>query len=152
MSSGSVAEQKMQLAQLDGGGAGGGAGTLATSAADKARAQAYIRDHLTRNTADAGRMAEGGGAGPVPVTPVAPTPSVLRADTGLEGLSEWASAAGLSDAMSTWRGQVGRLMARLGREQAALGEAKDIFRGHELSTSSELDSVRVAPPSPFDRM
>ncbi len=53
MSSGSVAEQKMQLAQLDGGGAGGGAGTLATSAADKARAQAYIRDHLTRNTADA---------------------------------------------------------------------------------------------------
>ncbi|MFH9684496.1 hypothetical protein [Streptomyces globisporus] len=142
----------MQLAQADGGGAGGGSGTLATSAADKARALAYMREHLVPDTAAAGRMAQGGGVSPLLVAPVLPAPSVLKADTGLDGLSGWASEAGLSEAMTTWQGQVARLMARLSREQQALGRAKTILRGQDLGTSSEINSVQVAPRSPFDGM
>lgn len=162
-SEGSV-EPEMRLAQTDGGGgggasgggggAGGGTGTLATSAADKRTAAKYLGEQLLPHTASAGRMVDGGGPARPPLVAAAP-PSVLRADSAMRGLSDWAAAAGVTQAVTTWQDQVSRLMSRLGREREALGEAKSIFRSKDLGAYTELNSVPVtplAPRSPFDGM
>ncbi|WP_217621548.1 hypothetical protein, partial [Streptomyces lunaelactis] len=133
--------------------------TLASSASDKNRAATYMEEHLLRDTAAAGRMTEGGGRVRPPLvgppSPAAPVPSVLTADTGLKGLSGWAAEAGLSEAMTTWQGQVNRLMGQLNRELQGLRGAKTVLQGQDIGTYSQFNSVQVEPPllrSPFNGM
>lgn len=144
-----------------GGGAGGGGG-LTSSAADKKRAATYMEQHQLPNTRSAGAMDEGGAGaavgstsfppssgppvyGPFPLTPAQPAGTP---DTGLTGLTHWATDAGLATAMGTWRGQVARLMTRLEGELGALRATNTLFTGNDLLTGAQIRSVPPGLPLP----
>ncbi|WP_419998343.1 hypothetical protein [Streptomyces boninensis] len=133
----------MNLAQT-GSPAPGGHDRLATSASDKKRAARYMEEELLPDTQAAGRMADGGGAAAVRPPLLGPPPttsSVMKPDTGLAGLSDWAVDKGLSEAMSTWQGQVQRLMGTLGAELGALRGTNTAFQGNELTTGSRFGAL-----------
>ncbi|MQY11537.1 hypothetical protein SRB5_16560 [Streptomyces sp. RB5] len=128
---------------------GGGDGVLASSAADKKRAATYIEGTLAPDTQAAGRLAEGGGAIHPPMVsapPVGPPSMLSKPDSGLHGLSAWATEKGLSTAMSVWQGQVGRLVSRLGGELGALRGASTLFQGQDTSTGGQLNGVNAGQP------
>lgn len=130
----------------------GGEQKLATSASDKKRATKYLKEHLMPDTQAAGRMAVGGGSVRTPfLAPSAAPPSPLvKQDTGLKGLSSWASDQGVSDALGAWQAQVNRLMGRLQQELNGLEGAKAIFQNQDLATAAQVNSIR--PPSSLDGM
>ncbi|MFI9721673.1 hypothetical protein ACIHFE_18780 [Streptomyces sp. NPDC052396] len=112
---------------------------MASSASDKQSAATYMEQHLLPDTAAAGRLADGGG---VPfVGPRAPS-ALLKPDTGLKGLSGWAMDKGLSEAMTTWQGQVGRLMGVLNGELGALRSTNSLFQGQDRAFGTQLNAVR----------
>ncbi|MBO8189237.1 hypothetical protein [Streptomyces spirodelae] len=158
MSSGDSDEQ-MQLARAEPARPGTRPGTLASSAHDKKQAAKFMREHLLPDTLAASRMAEGGGkVVPKFVTPQAPGVEALEPDTGLEGLSGWGTAAGLSEAMSVWQLQVKRLRAQLeGELQALVGTKKlltgqDLAQGQRISTTTQAGPMDVRrPPSQLDQ-
>ncbi|MFD5874511.1 hypothetical protein [Streptomyces sp. NPDC060322] len=129
----------------------GGEQKLASSPSDKKRAAAYMEEHQIPDTQTAGRMAGGGGSvGSLFLVP-APSPSpLLKQDTGLKGLSGWASDQGVSDALVAWQGQANRLAARLQQELNGLKGTQTIFQGQDLSAGAQADSIRL--PSSFDGM
>jgi hypothetical protein len=143
-----------------GGGAGGPA--LVSSAADKKRAATYMEQHQLPDTRSAGAMDEGGAgayapaasgtAGRSPVYGPFVPPATGKPDTGLTGLSHWATDAGLSQAMTTWRGQVSRLMTRLEGELSALRSTNTLFQGNDLLTGSQIRSVQPGSPDIISRV
>lgn len=114
--------------------------TLASSASDKQRAVTYMEQSLLPDTRAAGCMGEGGGAVHPPMLAPAPPPifNSAKPDTGLPGLAAWATDTGLSTAMTTWRGQAGRLMGRLESELSALRGTKTLFQGQDLGIGTDL--------------
>ncbi|AVH56160.1 MULTISPECIES: hypothetical protein [Streptomyces] len=129
----------------------GGEQTLASSASDKKRAAKFVEAHLMPDTQAAARMAAGGGVVRPPlVTPVAPLSPMMKQDTGLKGLSGWASDQGVSDALIVWQGQANRLMGRLQQELNALHGTKTLFQNQDAAVGAQAASVR--PPSSFDGM
>ncbi|MDT0491833.1 hypothetical protein ACIOD0_01665 [Kitasatospora albolonga] len=130
----------------------GGEQRLATSASDKKRAAKYLEEQLMPGTQAAGRMAVGGGSVRASfLAPSAAPPSPpLREDTGVSGLSGWASDQGVSDALGAWQAQVNGLMARLQKELNGLKGARSILRGQDLAAGAQMNSIR--PPSSFDGM
>jgi hypothetical protein len=129
----------------------GGEPTLASSASDKARAAKFMEEHLIPDTQAAARMADGGGAArPLFVAPTAPASPLIKQDTGLKGLSAWASDQGVSDALTAWQGQANRLMARLQQELNGLHGAKNVLQNHDTTVGAQAAGVR--PPSSFDQM
>lgn len=113
---------------------------LASSASDKQRAVTYMEQNLLPDTRSAGAMGEGGGAVHPPMTaPVAPPIfNDAKPDTGLTGLSGWAADAGLSAAMTVWRGQADRLMGRLQNELSALRGTKTLFLNQDTGIGTDL--------------
>ncbi|MGW2596511.1 hypothetical protein [Streptomyces klenkii] len=149
MGSGDSAQQRPQPNQPAAGGAGGAQGTLASSASDKKTAASYMEQHLLPDTQAAGRMGEGGGE----VRPPLAGPGVLRSnllkpDTGLKGLSAWATEKGLSEATALWQGQARGLMSRLNRELDALRGTNTLFRGQDIATGAQFDATSN-PQGPF---
>lgn len=130
----------------------GGEPRLASSASDKTRAAKFMEEHLMPDTQAAARMAEGGGAAVRPpfVGPVAPASPLIKQDTGLKGLSGWASDQAVSDALTAWQGQTNRLMARLQQEVNALHGTKNLFHNQDTTVGAQAAGVR--PPSSFDGM
>ncbi|NEB57513.1 hypothetical protein G3I48_35355 [Streptomyces griseus] len=130
----------------------GGEQKLATSASDKKRAAKYMKESMLPDTRSAGGMAAGGGSVRVPfLAPPAASPSpLIKQDTGLKGLSSWASNQGVSDALGAWQAQVNRLMGRLQQELNGLEGAQTIFHNQDLATGAQVNSIR--PPSSFDGM
>ncbi|MEU8674650.1 hypothetical protein [Streptomyces sp. NPDC048560] len=129
----------------------GGEQKLASSAADKTRATKYLDEHQMPDTQAAARMAAGGGSSAsIFVTPPPVTGPLLKQDTGLKGLSGWASDQGLSDALVAWQGQANRLMARLQQERNALSGTQNILQSQDLATGAQANSIRL--PSSFDGM
>lgn len=114
--------------------------TLASSASDKQRAVTYMEQNLLPDTRSAGAMGEGGGVVHPPMTaPVAPPVfNAAKPDTGLSGLSAWATDSGLSSAMTVWRGQADRLMGRLQNELSALRGTQHLFLGQDTGTGNAL--------------
>ncbi|MEU8889586.1 hypothetical protein [Streptomyces sp. NPDC048442] len=129
---------------------------MASTDADKKRAATYMDEHLLPDAQSAGRMAVGGGQVRPPLLgPPAPSPYLMKQDTGLEGLSAWGTGSGLSDALTAWQGSVNRLMGVLGRERQALQATRGIYQGMESGVTSQLNSVHVPapiPPSSFHKM
>ncbi|MFI1798697.1 hypothetical protein ACH427_15290 [Streptomyces sp. NPDC020379] len=145
MSSEDVSGHRLRLAQVNGAGGQTGDGALASSAGDKKRAAAFMEEHLLPDTQAAARMGEGGGAAHPPlVAPAGSLPGLLKPDTGLQGLSAWATQKGLSEAMSTWQGQAGRLMGKLHGELTALRGTGALFQGQDLSTGTQFSSGGLA--------
>ncbi|MEV0491720.1 hypothetical protein [Streptomyces atratus] len=129
----------------------GGEQKLASSPSDKKRATKYMEEHLMPDTQAAARMAAGGGAVRPPfLAPTAPASPLLKQDTGLKGLSGWASDQGVSDALLAWQGQSNRLMGRLQQELSALNGTQTIFQNQDLAAGAQADSIRL--PSSFDGM
>lgn len=144
MSSGGPAEQRLQLDQAKAGGVGGGQGTLASSASDKEHAVTFMQQHLLPDTQAAGRMGEGGSKVQPPLAGSDPLQSsLLKPDTGLHGLSAWATAEGLSEATSLWQGQANRLMDRLHRELDALRSTNALFQGQDTVIGAQFNSTGV---------
>ncbi|MFF8444952.1 hypothetical protein ACF07U_29285 [Streptomyces californicus] len=125
---------------------------LASSASDKQRAAKYMKEHMMPGTRSAGNMAAGGGSVRVPfLAPSAASPSpLMKQDSGLKGLSAWASDQGVSDALDAWQAQVNRLMGRLQRELNGLEGAKTILNNHDFAAGTQVNSIRV--PSSLDGM
>ncbi|MCQ4206845.1 MULTISPECIES: hypothetical protein [Streptomyces] len=133
------------------GGPGSDGQTLASSPADKKKAAKYLEEELLPHTKSAGNMAAGGGAVKPPfIGPVAPNSPLMKQDTGLKGLSGWASDQGLSDALVSWQGSANRLLGRLQTELSALHGTKNLFQGTDLGVQSQVNGIR--PPSSFDGM
>lgn len=129
----------------------GGEQTLASSPSDKKRAAKFMEEHLMPDTQAAARMADDGGALPsLIVAPVAPASPLMKQDTGLKGLSGWASDQAVSDALTAWQGQANRLMARLQQEVNALHGTKNLFLNQDTTVGAQAAGVR--PPSSFDGM
>jgi hypothetical protein len=129
----------------------GGEQKLASSSSDKKRASKYLEEHLLPDTQAASRLAAGGGAVRPPLlAPAAPASPLLKQDTGLKGLSGWASDQGVSDALVAWQGQANRLMGRLQQERNALNGTQTIFQSQDIATGAQADSIRL--PSSFDGM
>ena len=128
--------------------------TLASSPSDKTRAAKFMEEHLMPNTQAAASMADGGGVlrPPLvaPMKPVAPINPLIKQDTGLKGLSGWASDQGVSDALIVWQGQVNRLMGRLQREVNALHGTRNLFQSQDAAVGAQVSAVRL--PSGFDGM
>ncbi|MCC3766651.1 hypothetical protein [Streptomyces sp. UNOC14_S4] len=124
---------------------GVGDGALASSASDKKKAATYMEEHLLPDTQAAGRMGEGSGAVHPPlVAPAGPLPGLLKPETGLNGLSSWATHKGLSDALTNWQGQAGRLMGTLHGELNALRGTGNLFQGQDLATKTQFSSGGLA--------
>ncbi|WP_428952911.1 hypothetical protein [Streptomyces sp. cg35] len=130
----------------------GGEQTLASSASDKKRAAKYLEETLMPDTGSASRMGDGGGARPpLLVAPTAPaSPLIVKQDTGLKGLGNWASDQGISDALVAWQGSAGKLMGRLQMELSGLHGTKNLLQGTDVGVGSQAGAVR--PPSSFDGM
>ncbi|HWU12044.1 MAG TPA: hypothetical protein VN520_37825 [Streptomyces sp.] len=130
----------------------GGEQKLASSSSDKQRAATYMTEHQIPGTEAAARMAAGGGAVRVPylAAPTAPVSPLLKQDTGLKGLSGWASDQGVSDALVAWQGQANRLTARLQQELAGLKKTRATLNDQDLLAGAQADSIRL--PSSFDGM
>ncbi|WP_327272190.1 hypothetical protein OG609_08225 [Streptomyces sp. NBC_01224] len=129
----------------------GGEQTLASSPSDKKRAATYMNDHQIPDTESAALMASGGGAvRALFLAPTAPASPLLKQDTGLQGLSGWASDQGVSDALVAWQGQANRLMGRLQQELAGLKGARNTLRDQDLIAGAQTNSIRL--PSSFDGM
>ncbi|MFI2779467.1 hypothetical protein [Streptomyces sp. ALB3] len=127
----------------------GGEQKLASSPSDKKRASKYMEEHQIPDTQAAARMAAGGGSVRTPfLAPSAPASPLLKQDTGLKGLSGWASDQGVSDALVAWQGQANRLMGRLQRELDGLKGTQNIFQNQDLATGAQADSIRL--PSGLD--
>lgn len=153
MSSEESPEEQMRFVRAKDDTPGGRWGTLASSESDKQRAVRYMEEHLLPDTQAAGRMAEGGGKlVPQFLGPQAPGVSMLKPDTGLEGLSGWATKAALADVMPVWQGQVQRLVERLRGEMKAIGGTKtslhnrDITEGQGISTAARLSPTDTGTP------
>ncbi|WP_406422836.1 hypothetical protein OH809_09480 [Streptomyces sp. NBC_00873] len=129
----------------------GGEQKLASSPSDKKRATKYMEEHQMPDTQAAARMAAGGGTVRPPfLAPSAPAGPLLKQDTGLKGLSGWASDQGVSDALVAWQGQANRLMGRLQQELNALKGTQNIFQNQDLAAGAQADSIRL--PSSLDGM
>ncbi|MFF8916291.1 hypothetical protein ACF08M_23925 [Streptomyces sp. NPDC015032] len=129
----------------------GGEQKLASSPSDKKRASKYMEEHQMPDTQAASRMAAGGGAVRAPfLAPQAPASPLLKQETGLKGLSGWASDQGVSDALVAWQGQANRLMGRLQQELNGLKGTQNIFQNQDLNAGAQADSIRL--PSSFDGM
>ncbi|KFG01352.1 hypothetical protein IQ62_08280 [Streptomyces scabiei] len=132
----------------------GGEQKLASSPSDKKRAAKFMEEQLMPDTQAAARMSDGGGAVRPPLlasmAPVAPTSPLIKQDTGLKGLSGWASDQGVSDALIVWQGQADRLMRRLQQELDALHGTKNLFQNQDTAIGAQAAAVR--PPSSFDGM
>ena len=129
----------------------GGEQTLASSPSDKKRAAKYMEENLMPDTRAGGNMAAGGGAVHPPfVGPVAPASPLMKQDTGLKGLSGWASDQGLSDALAAWQSSANRLMGRLQNELNALHGTKNVFQNTDGGIGNQASAVRT--PSSFDGM
>ncbi|MEU1375746.1 hypothetical protein ABZ442_19070 [Streptomyces triculaminicus] len=149
MSDGNSAEQRLQPAQANAGRASGDQGTLASSASDKQRAATFMERHLLPDTQAAGRMGEDGGTAHPPMAGPGARSSLLKPDTGLNGLSAWATDKGLSEAMSVWQMQAGWLMARLNRELNALRSTNTLLQGQDAATAAQFGPASTAPQEPF---
>ncbi|MFE1954825.1 MULTISPECIES: hypothetical protein [Streptomyces] len=132
----------------------GGEQTLASSASDKKRAAKYLEEHLMPDTRSASALADGGGSVHPPF--LAPQPAqgplspLMKQDTGLKGLSGWASDQGVSDALVVWEGQANKLLARLQVELNGLHGTKNLFNTTDTGIGSQANGIR--PPSSFDGM
>lgn len=112
-----------------------------------------MEQHLLPDTDAAGRMAEGGGQVQPPlVVPQPPIAGLLKPQTGLEGLSSWATDKGLSEAMTTWQGQVNRLLGKLKGELEGLHGTRKLFQGQDIDTSTQLKSIEGTPQPPRSRL
>ncbi|MEU4210389.1 hypothetical protein AB0F13_10410 [Streptomyces sp. NPDC026206] len=149
MSDGNSAEQRLQPAQANAGGVGGGQGTLASSASDKQRVATFMEQHLLPNTQAAGRIGESGGTVHPPMASPGARSSLLKPDTGLNGLSAWAANKGMSEAMSVWQMQAGWLMGRLNQELNALRSTKTLLQGQDIAIGAQFGSASIAPQEPF---
>lgn len=131
----------------------GGEQALASSAADKKRAAKYLEEHLMPDTRSAATLAGGGGAVRPPLLGP-PVPGTLgpvaKQDTGLKGLSGWASEQGVAEALTDWEGQANKLMARLQMELNGLHGTRKLFTGTDLQVGSQAGGIRT--PSAFDGM
>lgn len=87
--------------------------------------------------------------------------TALQPDTGLQGLSDWATAKAMSEALSVWEAQVLRLVSRLQGELQALRGTKnllqerDIAQGREIAAAPESslsDEGRRPLPSGLDHL
>ncbi|RLU96593.1 hypothetical protein CTZ27_16340 [Streptomyces griseocarneus] len=124
---------------------GVGEGALASSASDKKKATTFMEEHLLPDTQTACRMGEDGGAVHPPfAAPAGPLPGLMRPETGLKGLSAWATQKGLSDALANWQGQAGRLMGTLHGELNALRGTSTLFQGQDLATKTQFSSGGLA--------
>lgn len=139
---------------LAGGDGAGSPGIVASSASDKQRAVTLLNDYLLGQTQAAGRMAEGGGQVSPPLLIPLPQPggSVIKPDTGLKGLSNWAVEAGLSEAMTAWQGQVSRLTDRLNKELKALRGTSSVLQSQDSVTWGQLSSIDVEPQRPHSAL
>ncbi|GAA2713927.1 MULTISPECIES: hypothetical protein [Streptomyces] len=123
------------------GGAGDSQGKLASSASDKQQAATFMEQHLLPDTQLAGRIGIGGAMQP-PLTGLgAPQSGLLKPDTGLKGLSAWATEKGLSEAMSIWQSQASGLMSRLSRELDALRSTNTLLQGQDIAVGAQFGST-----------
>ncbi|MFJ5261477.1 hypothetical protein ACIQAC_13530 [Streptomyces sp. NPDC088387] len=130
---------------------GGGEQTLASTPSDKQRAARFIEEDLLPDTRAAAGMANGGGAARPPLlVPTTPTSPLIKQDTGLKGLSVWASDQGVSDALAAWQGQANKLLGRLQQELNALRSAKNLFQSQDADIGAQAAAAR--PRSSFDEM
>ncbi|CAM5529081.1 hypothetical protein [Streptomyces abikoensis] len=114
---------------------------LASSASDKQRAATFIEQHLLPDTRAAGRIGESGGPVRPPFVAGAAGPNLLKPDTGLKGLSSWATEQGLSEAMTAWQGQANGLTNRLSRELDALRGTKTLFRSQDIAIGEQFGTA-----------
>ncbi|MFI7012093.1 hypothetical protein [Streptomyces sp. NPDC050145] len=131
----------------------GGEQTLASSASDKKRAAKFLEEHLMPDTRSASAMADGGGSVHPPLlAPPAqgPLSPLMKQDTGLKGLSGWASDQGVSDALVVWEGQANKLLARLQVELNGLHGTKNLFNTTDTGIGTQSNGIRT--PSSFDGM
>lgn len=144
---GGLEEQQLILSQAKTDGPSGGGETFASTVSDKARAAAFMEKPLLPDTQAAGRMGEGGCQVHPPMTgPGGGSQSMfLKPDTGLKGLSAWAAESGLSEAMTVWQGQVGRLMGRLHQELIALQGTRTVFQDQDHATGAQIGPPDGAP-------
>ncbi|WP_432038927.1 hypothetical protein [Streptomyces cucumeris] len=146
MSSGHSEAPGTRLNQADAGRLGKTNDTLASSPDDKKRAARFMEQHLLPDTQAASIMGEGGGEVHLPLAGLG-RPSALKPDTGLTGLSAWATDAGLSEALSAWQGQSNRLLGRLYQERYALTRTKDRFQAQDLLIGTQFSSTDTVPRS-----
>ncbi|WP_369232897.1 hypothetical protein AB5J56_13190 [Streptomyces sp. R21] len=113
-----------------------------------------MEEQLMPNTQAAASMADGGGVRQPPLVArmasVAPINPLIKQDTGLKGLSGWASDQGVSDALIVWLGQANRLMGRLQREVNSLHGTRNLFQNQDAAVGAQVSAVRL--PSGFDGM
>ncbi|WP_455409867.1 hypothetical protein [Streptomyces hiroshimensis] len=118
---------------------------MASSASDKQRAAKFMEQHLLPDTQTASRLTEGGGHVQPPLAgPGVSRSSLLKPDTGLKGLSAWATEEGLSEAMALWQAQANRLMSRLNQELSALRGTNTLFQGQDHAIGAQFDSTSTA--------
>ncbi|WP_424891680.1 hypothetical protein [Streptomyces sp. XH2] len=114
-------------------GASGGAGDnqgLASSAAKKKAAVGALEQHIQPDLGAAGRLM----------------------DTAMEaagkGFKDWATGAGINEALKGWRASVKELQNRLSAEKSALSGTNVLLRGADKGLGGEFDRRFPAPARP----
>lgn len=134
-----VAQQRDGEARtrLDGVPGGVGGQDLKSSAEKKKSAIAALEQHIQPDVQTAGKVMD------------------ETSEAAAKGFKDWATGAGITEALNGWRTSVSTLQARLSAEKAALSGTNRLFTGtdkhigHGLSLLKPSDSPQITnPPYP----
>ncbi|MFD0382492.1 hypothetical protein ACFQ2B_08915 [Streptomyces stramineus] len=109
-----------------GGDGGGHAAGLASSAAKKKAAVAALEQHIQPDTQKAGKVMDD------------------TSEAAAKGFKDWATGAGINEALKGWRASVKALENRLAGEKAGLSGANALYQGTDQSLGGRFG--RYAPP------
>ncbi|MEU8549631.1 hypothetical protein AB0C81_22020 [Streptomyces roseoverticillatus] len=110
------------------GGAGGDQG-LASSASKKKAAVAALEQHIQPDTGAAGKLMD------------------AAMEAAGKGFKDWATGAGINEALKGWQASVKALQNRLSAEKSALSGTTMLFQGTDKGLGGEFDRrFPAAPP------
>ncbi|MCF3104587.1 hypothetical protein IPZ58_23775 [Streptomyces roseoverticillatus] len=111
---------------------GGDDQELASSASKKRAAVTALEQHIQPDTGTAGKLMD------------------EAMETAGKGFKDWATGAGINEALKGWRASVKALQIRLANEKAALSGTNVLLHGADKGLGSEFDRrfPPIAPPPP----
>ncbi|MEU3351350.1 hypothetical protein [Streptomyces sp. NPDC037389] len=118
---------RTQLNGVPGGGAGGGP-DLSSSAAKKRSAVSALEQHIEPDSQAAGRVAD------------------ETSEAAARGFKDWATGAGISEALKGWRASVKSLQARLAADKAALSGTTRLFTGTDAGIAGQFSLLKPGGP------
>ncbi|AZQ73860.1 MULTISPECIES: hypothetical protein [Streptomyces] len=118
--------------RLNGAGGTGGGPDLSSSAAKKRSAVTALEQHIEPDSQAAGRVAD------------------ETSEAAARGFKDWATGAGINEALKGWRESVKALQTRLSAEKAALSGTNRLFLGADSGIAGQFPLLKPGGSGPLN--